>query len=249
MLAAADETRPLRGLARIMVKTMSAAWTVPHFGYCDEIEMDGLIALRDRLKPLAASRGVKLSYMPMILKATSLALNQYPDLNAHIAADASEVTIRGSHNIGVAMDTPRGLIVPNIKDCQARSILEIAQELNRLQGLASQGKLSEDDLAGGTFTLSNIGAIGGTYASPVLFVPQIAIGAIGKMQRVPRFGLVTVDGPNGTPVQEEQVVAKHIMRVSWAADHRVVDGATMARFSNQWKAYLEEPMSMVADLR
>lgn len=94
---------------------------------------------------------------------------------------------RASHNIGVAMDTPNGLVVPNIKDVQNKNIFEIAEEMNRLQALGKEGKLTSNDLSGGTITLSNIGNIGGTYASPVLFLPQVAIAAIGKVQRVPRY--------------------------------------------------------------
>lgn len=148
----ADAKVPVRGLARAMVKSMTSAWAAPHFGYCDEIHMDGLMALRGVLKPVAEASGLKLSFLPMILKATSLALEQFPQLNAHVAGDASEVTHKGSHNIGIAMDTPRGLIVPNVKGVQQLSILEIAQELARLQALAAAGKLGEADLSEGTFT-------------------------------------------------------------------------------------------------
>lgn len=216
----------------------STVQSVPHFGYCDEVSMDQLVHARAALKSAAEARGLKFSFLPFILKATSLALSEFPSLNAHVASDVSEVVHKGSHNIGVAMDTPRGLIVPNIKAVQERSLLDIAAELNRLQTLASAGKLEQADLADGTFTLSNIGAIGGTYASPVLSVPQVAIGALGKISRVPRFVGKT-----------DTVVASNIMTVSWAADHRVVDGATMARFSNAWKGFLESPVSMLAHLR
>lgn len=157
---------------------------MPHFGYSDEVDMEGLVAARAALRPVAEARGLKFSFLPFILKATSLALADFPSLNAHVAPDASEVTQRGAHNIGVAMDTPRGLIVPNVKAVQDRSLLDIAAELGRLQALAAAGQLGEADLAGGTFTLSNIGAIGGTYASPILFTPQVAIGALGKISRV-----------------------------------------------------------------
>lgn len=245
----ADTVQPVKGLARAMVKSMAAAWTVPHFGYCDEIVMDSLINAREALKPLAAERGIKLSYLPLIVKATSLALAAHPSLNAHVAPDASAVTIKGSHNIGVAMDTPRGLIVPNIKAVQARSVLEIAQELLRLQGLAAAGKLGEEDLSGGTFTLSNIGTIGGTYASPVLFVPQVAIGAIGKIQKVPRYASTLPASHPAAKAGDATPVPAHIMTVSWAADHRVVDGASMARFSNTWKRMLENPLAMMAEMR
>lgn len=181
-----DEEVPVRGLQRAMVRSMDAAWAVPHFGYSDEVQLDALARLRKDMKPLAEERGVKLSYLPFILKATSMALRQFPSLNAWAAPDGSSVTLKGAHHIGVAMDTPRGLIVPNVKDCQDRSVMSIAGELARLQSLAAAGKLGEGDLKGGTFSLSNIGAIGGTYASPVLVVPQVAIGALGRMQKVPR---------------------------------------------------------------
>ena len=151
-LIPADVKVPVRGLARAMVKSMTSAWAAPHFGYCDEVMMDGLMSLRATLKPAAEEQGLKLSFLPIIIKATSLALTSFPGLNAHVASDASEVTHKGSHNIGVAMDTPRGLIVPNIKGVQELSILQIARELARLQGLASAGKLGEADLTDGTFT-------------------------------------------------------------------------------------------------
>jgi len=139
------------------------------------------------------------------------------------------------------MDTPRGLLVPVIRDCQQKSIIDIAQDLVRLQALGADNKLGEAELTGGTFTLSNIGAIGGTYASPVIPAPTVMIGAIGRMQTVPRFRDLT------NPSAESLYAAK-VMNMSWAADHRVVDGATVARFSNQLKSYIESPLAMVADL-
>lgn len=146
-----DQRVPIRGIQRAMVKSMTAAWEVPHFGYCDEIYLDGLMQTREVLKPLAAAKGLKLTYLPLIIKATSMALKTAPGLNAQLSTDASEVIHKGSHNIGVAMDTPRGLIVPVIKGVQERSIFEIAHELARLQALASAGKLGEADLSDCTF--------------------------------------------------------------------------------------------------
>lgn len=114
--------------------------------------MDALYTLRQDLKPLAEQRGIKLSFMPFIIKAASLALKQYPNLNATVSADETSVTYIAAHNISVAMDTPAGLIVPNVKNVERKSILEIAEELNRLQQLATAGKLSPADLTGGTFS-------------------------------------------------------------------------------------------------
>ena len=104
-------------------------------------------------------------------------------MNSYVSKDESTQTIKSAHNIGLAMDTPRGLLVPNVKNCEQRSILDIAYEINRLQALGTANKLGEEELTGGTFTLSNIGSIGGTYASPVILAPQVAIGALGKIRR------------------------------------------------------------------
>ena len=116
------------------------------------------------------------------------------------------------------------------------SVVEIAEELNRLQDLGLRGKLGADDLKNGTFSLSNIGSIGGTYAKPVIMPPQVAIGAVGKVQKLPRFDA------------NDNLVKAHIMNVSWSADHRIIDGATMARYSNLMKNYIENPASMILDL-
>jgi len=234
---AEDREVPVKGIKKIMVKSMTAACQIPHFGYCDDMIVNQLKTLREQLKPLAAEQGIKLSYLPFIIKAASLALKSFPDLNAYTNEDCSVVTLKGSHNVGVAMDTPNGLIVPNIKNVQDLSLLEIAQELNTLQALGAQGKLEKKHLEGGTFTLSNVGAIGGTYASPVLFLPQVAIGALGKIQTLPRFD------------DAGQVYAAHIIPVSWSADHRVIDGATMARFSNLMKNYVEQPSAMLLAMK
>ncbi|CAJ0965133.1 unnamed protein product [Ranitomeya imitator] len=182
-----DVTEPLKGFHKAMVKTMTSALKIPHFGYCDEVDMTALVKLREDLKPWAESRGARLSFMPFFLKAASLGLLQYPILNASVDENCQNITYKAAHNIGVAMDTQQGLIVPNVKNIQVRSIFDIAVELNRLQNLGSSGQLGAADLTGGTFTLSNIGSIGGTYAKPVIMPPEVAIGAIGKLQVVPRF--------------------------------------------------------------
>jgi len=233
-----DREVPIRGYARAMVKTMTAAAKVPHFGYADELEVDNLITFRKLLLRTANERGVdKLTLMPIFLKALSLSLKAYPIVNSQFKEESMSLVYKGSHNIGVAMDTPSGLVVPNIKNCQSKSVLEIAQEMNRLTGLAKENKLSVNDLTGGTITLSNVGTIGGTYTSPVLNLPEVAIGALGKIQTVPRFD----SQGNVRPIQ--------IIQLSWSADHRVLDGATIARFSTLFKRYIENPTSMLLECR
>ncbi|KAK0396201.1 hypothetical protein QR680_001619 [Steinernema hermaphroditum] len=232
-----DEIVPVRGYTRAMVKSMSEALKIPHFGYNDEINVGRLVELRDQLKHISRERDIKMSYMPMFIKAASLALARFPMLNASADEKFENIIYKASHNICIAMDTPGGLVVPNIKNCEQRNLWEVAEELNRLHEAGKRQQISREDLIGGTFTLSNIGAIGGTYASPVIFPPQVAIGAIGKIEKLPRFDAAG------------QVYPASLVKVSWAADHRVVDGATMARFSNLWKEYLENPMLMLSELR
>lgn len=228
-LKQAETVLPLKGVAKAMVKTMTEALKIPHFAYCDEVDVSKLVAVREQLKEEATSRGIKLTYMPFFLKAASNALFQYPILNSSFDEANESVILKAYHNISVAMQTPQGLVVPNVKHIEQKSILQIATELNALQERGAKGALTPNDFANGTFALSNIGIIGGTYTHPVVMTPQVAIGGLGQTRVLPRFN------ENG------QVVPAHIMVVSWTADHRVIDGVTMASFSNLWKRYLENP--------
>lgn len=235
--SAEDKVVAVKGIQKVMAKTMTAANRVPHFGLNEEIEMDQLMNVRNLLKPSAEKQGIKLTYMPFFMKACSLALKSFPILNSHVDPECTQITYKGSHNIGFAMDTPSGLLVPNVKNIQDKGVFEIAAELGRLIAVGREGKLTPQDLTGGTFTLSNVGTICGTYASPVLYLPEVVIGAIGKIQRVPRFD------------ERDNVIPTNIVYMSWSADHRVIDGATMARFTAEVKGYLEDPATMIAKLR
>ncbi|XP_028300656.1 lipoamide acyltransferase component of branched-chain alpha-keto acid dehydrogenase complex, mitochondrial [Gouania willdenowi] len=236
VLSGKDVTEPLKGFHRAMVRTMTASLRIPHFGYSDEVDVSRLLSVRTDLRPISERRGVSLSLMPFFIKAASLSLLHFPILNASLDEECQNITYKASHNVGLAMDTTQGLLVPNIKNVQLLSIFHIAQELNRLQALGAAGQLGPPDLSGGTFTLSNIGSIGGTYTKPVILPPEVAIGAIGKIQALPRFDAAG------------HVTRAHIMQVSWSADHRVIDGATMSRFSNMWKDFLQNPNLLLLDL-
>lgn len=231
----ADRLEPLRGVRKIMFRTMTEALKIPHFAYSDEVDMTRLVAAREDLKADAAQRGVKLTYMPFMIKAASNALLQFPILNSTLDVASETIAYKAAHNISVAMATAEGLVVPNVKHCERKSIYEIAAELNALQERALRGQLQPADFAGGTFSLSNIGVIGGTYTHPCIMAPQVAIGALGKTKVVPRFGA------------SGEIVRAHIMNVSWAADHRVIDGVTMAGFSEVWKKYVENPNRFLLD--
>ncbi|KAF3197596.1 hypothetical protein TWF106_008576 [Orbilia oligospora] len=227
-----------------MFKTMTRSLSIPHFLYADEAYIDRLVALRHTINKNLARSGdpslKKISYMPFFLKAVSAALEEYPLINCRVdLADEAKpkLVMRPQHNIGVAMDTPTGLLVPNIKNVQQLSILEIASELARLQAAGSAGKLTSADLKGGTITLSNIGNVGGTYVAPVVVTSEVAIMGIGRTKVVPAFD------ENGT------VVPKTVVNFSWSADHRVVDGSTMARMASLVKRYCEEPEILISKLR
>lgn len=229
---------PIKGIKAAMVRQMAeSVSTIPHFTYCEEIDLTDLIALRLSLKDNLAKQGVKLTMMPFFMKAMSLALNEFPILNSQVNADCTALTYFDEHNIGIAVDSKVGLLVPNVKDCQRKSIVEIATDLTRLTDLAREGRVSPADLKGGTITISNIGAIGGTVATPIINKPEVAIVALGKVQQLPRFDA------------KGHVVARSIMQVSWSGDHRVIDGGTIARFTNLWKKYLEEPSAMLVAMR
>jgi len=250
---AVPERVPIRGVQRLMLKTMSESREIQHLTYCEEVTFDKLRQLRESMRDtLMKTHSVKMSYMPLIIKATSLALRSHPILNASLTPEQDALIYHPHHHIGVAMDTPKGLIVPVIHHVEAKSIVDIAVELTQLQELAVSGGLTEANLTGGTFSLSNIGSIGGTYAAPVVVAPQVAIGALGRVQVLPRYVHPRTREPashddifNGTAVVEPT----SLMNISWGADHRVVEGATIARFSNQWRQYIENPQTMLAELR
>ncbi|WP_309043500.1 2-oxo acid dehydrogenase subunit E2 [Marinobacter sediminicola] len=225
---------PIKGMQAVMAKRMVAsASTIPHFNFSEDIDVTELLALRQQLKPEAEARGSRLTLMPFIMKAIALAVREYPILNSQINEDVTEIHYQPSCNVGMAVDSKIGLLVPNVKNVEHLTLLEIADEVTRLTEAAREGRVSQADLKGGTITISNIGALGGTYASPIINAPEVAIVALGRTQKLPRFDA------NG------QVVERSIMTISWAGDHRIIDGGTIARFNNLWKSYLESPQSML----
>lgn len=223
---------PLTAFQKAMVKSMTQSMTIPHFGYSDEMPMDRLLQLRSELLEHFKKKGLKLTPLPLLIKSLSLALREFPSLNAWYSGGDS-VTIHAAHNIGVAIDTPHGLSVPVLKNVQAKSLEEITRELAMLTEKARQNRLASADYSQATITLSNIGSIGGTTASPIIPAPTVAIAALGRTQRLPRFD------------SDGKVIGASLMPVSWAADHRVVDGATIARFNQHWKAILQSPSAIL----
>lgn len=238
VLKGSVRTEKVRGIQAAMAKQMSASvYTIPHFTVSDELVMDNLMSLRKLLKPEFEAKNVKLSFMPFFVKAMSLALNEFPVVNSQLNEDATEISYFADHNIGFAVDSKIGLLVPNIKRVQDLSLLDIAVQMQVIIEQARAGRVAGEHLKGGTISISNIGAIGGITATPVINKPEAAIVALGKTQKLPRFD------------DEGNVSAQNIMAVNWSGDHRIIDGATMVRFNNLWMSYLTQPEKMLMHLK
>ena len=230
-----DERVPLRGLRkRIAAQMRVAKQSAAHFAYVEEIDVTELVALRKNAKAAAESKGVKLTYMPFIIKAVCAGLRQFPLLNASLDEAAGELVYHGAINMGVAVDTDAGLIVPVIRDADHKSMLDASRELFELAERARAGKTRPDDVGGGTFTITNAGNIGGLLATPIINVPEVAILGVHAIRRRPW-------------VVDEQIVIRDIMYLSLSLDHRVVDGAVGARFMNVVKELLENPALMLLE--
>ncbi|KAI7207133.1 Delta-1-pyrroline-5-carboxylate dehydrogenase, partial [Hortaea werneckii] len=214
-----DRRVPLSPVQNQMFKTMTKSLNIPHFLYSCTANMGNITSLRKTLNAAVTSKEQKLTHLPFVLKAVSLAFQHHPLLNASLHTQDTkkpELTYRGSHNFGVAVDTPSGLLVPVLKNVQDLSIVEISQQLKQLSEKARSGKLAPGDFSGGSFTVSNIGNIGGGVVSPVISEPQVGILGVGRSKLVPAFD------ENEVLIRQEELV------LSWSADHRVVDGAECA---------------------
>lgn len=235
-----ETTASLTPIQAQMFKTMTKSLTIPHFLFADEVKVNAISEIRRKLAN-DPKDPKKITFLSFVIKAVSLGLEEFPLLNARVDTTTDpakpRLIMRSKHNIGVAMDTPSGLIVPNIKDVANLSITDIAAEISRLSALGKQGKLTPADLSGGTITVSNIGNIGGTYVSPVIVPTEVAILGIGRTKTVPVFDAAG------------QVTKGEMVNFSWSADHRVVDGATMARMATRIQKFIESPETMLMSLR
>jgi 2-oxoisovalerate dehydrogenase E2 component (dihydrolipoyl transacylase) len=235
-----DRTQPLTPVQSGMFKQMTKSLSIPHFLYTDVVDFSGLTSLRKKYNT-GRDKPDRITPLPVIIKAVSLTLHQFPLLNAHLDTATNptkpHIVFKASHNIGVAVDSPSGLLVPVIKNVQDHSIASLAREITRLATLARNGKLTSADLTGATFTVSNIGSIGGTAVAPVISAPQVGILGIGKARVVPAFD------ERGELVKREECV------FSWSADHRVVDGAYVARAADEVRRCVEGVEGMVMRMR
>lgn len=236
--AAGDEERvPLRGLRRMIAERMLiATTTVPHYTYVEEVDMTEVVALRQEAKTKAAERGIKLTYLPFIIRALVLTLKDHPYLNASLDEDAGDIVLKRYYNVGVATATDRGLMVPVVKGADGMDLFDLATEITRLSDAARAGKIALDDLQGGTFTITSTGNIGGILATPVINVPEVAILGVTSIRERP-------------VVRDGQIVIRHMVNLSLSCDHRVVDGAVAALFVRDLVKLLEDPkLQLLAEL-
>ncbi len=234
--AGLEERIPLRGLRRRIAERMvQSAFTSPHVTHVDEVDMTALAALRRKAKPLAESRGLRLSYLPFIMKALVAALREFERFNAHFDAASNELVVKRYFNLGVATATEQGLLVPVVKNVESRTIWQIAGEIDRLAQLTRQGKATMDDLTGSTFSITNYGSVGGLWGTPIINQPEVAILGTGKTQQRP-------------VVRDGEIVVREMMYLALSFDHRVVDGADAARFINALIRYLESPELLLLEM-
>ncbi|HEY3393744.1 MAG TPA: 2-oxo acid dehydrogenase subunit E2, partial [Lacipirellulaceae bacterium] len=213
-------------IARNMVQSYT---TIPQLTNFDDADVTELEDMREQSRADYADRGIKLTSLPFLIKAVASALKRHPLLNSSVDMDEHQIIYKEYVNIGIAVDTERGLVVPVLRDADRKSIAQIASELDELATAVREGKFDLELLRGGTFTISNLGSVGGTYSTPLINPPQVAILLSGRSRVMPQI----VDG--------ESVEPRLMMPLSITYDHRVVDGAAAARFLNEVKGYLAAP--------
>jgi len=207
-------------------------YTATHFTYVDDIDVTELVKIRKEAKAAYADKGVNVTYLPFIMKAIVSAMKAHPTMNASLDEVTNEFVVKEYYNFGIATDTDSGLIVPVIKDVDRKSIGELAAELQDLAQRTREGKVTVDDLTGGTFTITNAGNIGGLFATPVINFPEVAICGVHAIKDTP-------------VIRDGACVPGKKMYLSVSIDHRLVDGATGAHWMNVVKDHLEQPYRML----
>lgn len=228
------ERVPLTMLRKTIAKNMSLSKRViPHAAVMDEFDVTKLVEFKKELKGTAEGKGVHLTYMPFIIKALTLALKQFPVFNSSFEEEKEEIVLKKFYNMGIAVDTPDGLLVPVIKAADRKGILEIGRELQELSDGARSKALSLEKLQNGTFTITNYGAIGASSGIPVIRYPEAAILGIGKI------------GKKAVVLENDEIVSRSIMNISLCIDHRIIDGGDAGRFLMCLREYLENPMLLM----
>ena len=231
-----EERIPLKGIRKKIAENMQMAKrVVPHFTLMDEANVTKLIALRTELKPEAEKMGVKVTYMPFVMKALMATVREFPKFNGMIDDAAQEIVYKKYFNVGFAADTPNGLLVPVIKNADQKTIYQLSHEIVDLATRARDGKLALDEMKGATFTITNIGSVGGTYATPIINHPEVAIFGMYKIQERPI-------------IRDGELDVASFMNFTVTCDHRLIDGAEAARFLSAFIKRIESPGRLMMDM-
>ena len=234
--AGLEERIPIRGLRkRIFEKMAKSKATAAHFTYVEEVDMSQLVHLRDRMKEIAEERGMKLTYLPFVVKALVAALKEHPTLNASVDDGKQELVVKRYYNIGIATATDEGLTVTVVHDADKKDIWALAREVERLATAARDKRLTLQEIQGSTFTITSLGKEGGILATPIINWPEVGIIGIHKIEKRP-------------VVRNDQVVIREMMYVSCSFDHRVIDGHVGAAFVQTLVKYLEHPALLFVGL-
>ncbi|HLL25244.1 MAG TPA: dihydrolipoamide acetyltransferase family protein [Kofleriaceae bacterium] len=231
-----EERVPFRGMRKRIAESMSRSVnTAAHFTYVEEIDMTELVTVRDRAKSRAAERGVKLNYLPFIVKAVVSGLKKWPQLNASLDEQTQEIVRKKYYHIGIAAQGPQGLVVTVVRDADTRSIFDISREIDRLAEAVRSNTATRDDLTGSTFTISSLGKLGGVLATPIINFPEVGIIGVHKIEERPA-------------VRDGQIVIRSLMNLSISVDHRLADGWDGAMFLQDVKSLLEDPTTMFMEM-
>jgi pyruvate dehydrogenase E2 component (dihydrolipoamide acetyltransferase) len=234
-----EERIPFKGLRKkISEKMRQSKDHAAHFTYVEEADVSNLVELRSKAKEIGAAAGVKVTYLPFIMKAMVAALKKYPILNSSLDEEKGEIVLKHYYNIGLSIQTDDGLTAPVVKDVANKTILELAKDIEEIVGRARAKKLTVDDFHGGSITLTNAGTIGGLFATPVINYPEVAILGFNKIFRKPV--VKTIGG-------KEEIVIRDWTYFSISLDHRIVDGAIGAEFMKLFITYIENPALLIMD--
>jgi pyruvate dehydrogenase E2 component (dihydrolipoamide acetyltransferase) len=224
-----EERTPFVGIRRVIAERMQQSKnTAAHFTFVEECNVDRLIDMRNRLRSRAEADGVKLSYLPFIVKAVVAALRKHPILNSTLDERTNELVYRHYYHIGIAAATDQGLMVPVVRHAENLNIIELSKEIERLGAAARSASLNPSELSGSTFTITSLGKQGGLFATPVLNFPEVGILGVHQMKERP-------------VVRDGEIVIGNVMLLSLSFDHRIVDGHIGAAFAYDIIDYLEDP--------
>ncbi len=231
-----EERQPLTGLRRRIAERMERSWrTIPHASAFDEIDGTELIALRQALKPVAEQRGVRLTYMPLLVKLLIPVLKEFPLFNASLDEEKREIVYKRSYHIGIAADAPEGLLVPVLRNADQLTLIEIAKQLEHLIEAAQKRTLTLSEAGGSTFTLNNVGSFGGSGGAPIINYPEAAILLVGRMQEK-------------AIVRNGAVLVRPMLPLVLSFDHRLIDGALAGKFLARFKELVEHPQRLMLDM-